>query len=197
MITIGLTGSIGMGKSTVAAMFADEGVPVFDADEEVHRLEGPEGPLIAAIEAAFPGTTGPEGVDREALRKRVFGDAAALARLEAIVHPAVAGARQAFLIQHAAAPMVVLDIPLLFETGGQARVEKIVVVSAPADVQRARVLGRPRMTEDRFAAILARQMPDAEKRALADFIIPTGGPFEATRAKVRDVIACLSAPAGG
>ena len=197
MIVIGLTGSIGMGKSTVAAMFAEEGVPVFDADEEVHRLEGPQGPLVAAIEAAFPGTTGPAGVDREALRQRVFGDSAALARLEAIVHPAVAGAREAFLAQNAAAPIVMLDIPLLFETGGQVRVDRTVVVSAPAEVQRARVLARPGMTEARFEAILARQMPDAEKRARADFVIPTGGSFEQTRAEVRAVIACLRDVAGG
>ena len=197
MITLGLTGSIGMGKSTVAAMFAAEGVPVFDADEVVHALEGPEGPLVGAIEAAFRGTTGPAGVDREALRKRVFGDPAALSRLEAIVHPAVAGAREAFLAQHAAAPLVLLDIPLLFETGGQARVDKVLVVSAPAEVQRARVLARPGMTRARFEAILARQMPDAKKRARADFVISTGGSLDETRAAVRDVIACLARPAGG
>lgn len=196
-VVLGLTGSIGMGKSTVAAIFADAGVPVFDADAAVRRLQGPGGGLVAAIEAAFPDTTGPAGVNRTTLGEAVFGDAAALARLEAIVHPAVAEERAAFLATHAAAPLVVLDVPLLFEAGGWQAVDRIAVVSAPAEAQRARVLARPGMTEARFAAILAKQLPDAEKRARADFVIPTGGTLEATRAAVDHVIACLTRPAGG
>ncbi|MDP5280490.1 dephospho-CoA kinase [Sphingomonas sp. DG1-23] len=196
MITVGLTGSIGMGKSTVAEMFADEGVPVFDADETVHRLQGPGGALVAAIEAAFPDTTGAEGVDRTALREAVFGDEAAFARLEALVHPAVARERDAFLAANAEAPVVVLDVPLLFEAGGWARVDKVVVVSAPPEVQRARVLGRPGMSVERFEAILVRQLPDAEKRARADFVISTDAPLAETRAKVRAVLTCLAAPSG-
>ena len=196
MIQLGLTGSIGMGKSTVAAMFEARGVPVFDADAAVHRLQGPGVRLVAEIEARFPDTTGPAGVDRTALAEAVLGDAAALRRLEALVHPAVAADRAAFLAAHAAAPIVVLDIPLLFETGGDGAVDKIAVVSAPAAIQRARVLARPGMTTDRFEAILARQMPDSEKRERADFIIDTGGALDATRAQVDAVIACLSAPSG-
>ena len=192
MIILGLTGSIGMGKSTVAAMFAEAGVPMFDADATVHHLQGPGGALVAAIEAEFPDTTGPEGVNRTALGEAVFGDAAAFARLEALVHPAVAAERAAFLAAHRDAPLVVLDVPLLFEAGGWDSVDKILVVSAPPEVQRARVLRRPGMTESRFAAILARQMPDAEKRARADFIISTAGTLDETRAQVRAVIACLA-----
>jgi dephospho-CoA kinase len=197
MITLGLTGSIGMGKSTVARMFAEEGVPVFDADATVHRLQGPGGALVAAIEAAFPGTTGAQGVDRSALREAVFGDAAAFTRLEALVHPAVGRERNAFLAAHADAPVVLLDVPLLFEAGGWAKVDRIVVVSAPAEVQRARVLGRPGMTVARFEAILARQMSDADKRTRADFVICTDAPLAETRAKVRAVLTCLAQPAGG
>ncbi len=188
---VGLTGSIGMGKSTVAAMLRDSGVPVFDADAEVHRLQGPGGALVAAIEAAFPGTTGAQGVDRAALGARVFGDDAALARLEAIVHPAVAESRRTFLADHATAPLVVFDIPLLFEKGGSDSVDKIVVVSAPADIQRARVLARPGMTPQKFEQIVARQLPDAEKRTRADFVIDTGTDLATTRARVADVVACL------
>ncbi len=190
-LVLGLTGSIGMGKSTVAAMFADEGVPVFDADAEVHRLQGPGGRLVAAIEAAFPDTTGPEGVDRTALGEAVFGNPQAFKRLEDIVHPAVAAERQRFLDANRERPLVVLEIPLLFEAGGWRQVDKIAVVSAPAPIQRARVLARPGMTAARFESILVRQMPDAKKRARADFVIPTGGPLEETRAAVRAVIACL------
>lgn len=190
-VTLGLTGSIGMGKSTVAQMFRDLGVPVFDADAEVHRLQGPGGALLPAIEAAFPGTTGPQGVDRARLGALVFGDDAALTRLEAIVHPAVAVARRTFDAAHAGAPLVVDDVPLLFETGGERRVDRIAVVSAPADAQRARVLSRPGMTIETFEQILARQLPDAEKRARADFIIPTGGSMTETRQAVADVVACL------
>lgn len=192
MIRIGLTGSIGMGKSTVAAMFADEGVPVFDADAAVHALQGPGGAVVEAIEAAFPGSTGPGGVDRAKLGAAILGDDAAMKRLEAIVHPAVRAERARFLADHADAPMVVFDIPLLFETGGEKTVDSIVVVSAPAQIQRARVLARPGMTEAKFAAILARQMPDAGKVARADHVIPTGGSFAETRAAVRAVIACLA-----
>ncbi len=192
MITLGLTGSIGMGKSTVAAMFAEEGVPVFDADAAVHRLQGPEGALVAQIEAHFPGTTGPNGVVRGALAERVLGEPEALRQLEALVHPAVAREREAFLEQHAQAPLVVLDIPLLFEAGGWSQVDKIAVVSAPAEVQRERVLARPGMTPEKFEQILARQLPDPEKRSRADYVIPTGGAFETTRAAVRAIVSGLS-----
>ncbi|MGN6123946.1 MAG: dephospho-CoA kinase [Sphingomonas oligoaromativorans] len=193
MILIGLTGSIGMGKSTVAGMFRAAGVPVFDADAAVHRLQGPGGALLPAIEAAFPGTTGPKGVDRAALGRAVFGNRAALGRLEAIVHPAVARARADFLRRHRAQPIVVDDVPLLFETGGDRRVDAVVVVSAPAWVQRRRVLARPGMTQARFADILARQTPDAEKRRRADFVLSTGVTRAQTRAKLFSLIACLRA----
>lgn len=188
---LGLTGSIGMGKSTVAAMFADEGVPVFDADAAVHRLQGPEGSLVAEIEARFPGTTGPEGVDRGALAERVLGEREALQNLEALIHPAVALEREAFLAAHPGAPLVVLDIPLLFETAARGDVDKVAVVSAPAEVQRARVLGRPGMTASKLDRILARQMPDEEKRARADFVIETGTSLDETRRAVRRIVACL------
>lgn len=189
---LGLTGSIGMGKSTVAAMFASAGVPVFDADAIVHRLQGPRGALLPAIEAAFPGSTGPEGVRREALGAQVFADPDALKRLEAIVHPAVAAERHAFLIEHAGQPLVVFDIPLLFEKGGWESVDAAAVVSAPAQVQRARVLARPGMTPDKFAHILSLQVPDADKRARADHVIDTGGSLQATEAAVMDLIARLT-----
>ena len=192
MITLGLTGSIGMGKSTVAAMFAAEGVPVFDADAAVHRLQGPEGALVAEIESRFPGTTGPEGVDRGALAERVLGEREALQNLEALVHPAVARERAAFLADHAAAALVVLDIPLLFEAGGWSEVDRIAVVSAPSELQRARALARPGMTEEKLARILSRQMPDAEKRARTDFIIDTGTSLDETRRAVRRIVACLT-----
>lgn len=191
-LILGLTGSIGMGKSAVAAMFAAAGVPVFDADAEVRALQGPGGALLPAIEAAFPGSTGPDGVDRGALGALVFGDTAALARLEAIVHPAVAERRAAFLAAHADAPLVVFDIPLLFEKGGHAAVDRIAVVSAPPAVQRERVLKRPGMTGEKFAGILALQMPDAEKRARADFIIDTGVSLEETEREVNALIARLA-----
>ena len=193
MKTIGLTGSIGMGKSTVAQMFADEGIAVFDADATVRRLQGPGGRLLPAIEAAFPGTTGPHGVDRAELGARVFGDDAAIKRLEAIVHPAVGEERAAFLARHADDDMVVFDIPLLFETGGDRNVDLVVVVSADAATQQARVLARPGMTRERLAEILARQTPDAEKRARADHVIATDCPMDQTRAAVRRVIACVRA----
>ncbi|MEH3035236.1 MAG: dephospho-CoA kinase [Sphingomonas adhaesiva] len=192
MIRVGLTGSIGMGKSTVAAMFADEGVPVFDADATVHRLQGPGGKVVAAIEARFPGTTGAGGVDRTSLAEAVLGDDAAMKALEAIVHPAVGAERAAFLAEHADAPVVVFDVPLLFETGGDRHVDAVVVVSAAAAVQRDRTLARAGMTPAKFDAILARQTPDAEKRARADHVIPTDVPLEETRAAVRRVIAALA-----
>lgn len=192
MLTVGLTGSIGMGKSTVAAMFAAEGVPVFDADATVHRLQGENGRAVALIEAAFPGTTDPGGVDRVRLGQAVLGNDAAMKRLEAIVHPMVGEERAQFLVDHAAAPIVVFDIPLLFETGGDQRVDSVVVVSANPAVQRARVLARAGMTDAKFAAILARQTPDEVKRARADHIIPTDVSFDETRDAVRRVIACLT-----
>ena len=188
---LGLTGSIGMGKSTVAAILRDLGVPVFEADAEVHRLHGPDGALLGAIEAAFPGTTGPAGVDRAKLGAAVFGDAAALARLEAIVHPAVAEARAAFLAGQRAAPLVVFDIPLLFEKGGREYVDAVAVVSAPADMQRERVLARPGMTVDKFAHILSIQVPDAQKCAAADYVIDTGSSLAATARQVGEIVAII------
>ena len=192
-LVLGLTGSVGMGKSTVAHMFARLGIPVFDADAVVHRLQGPGGALAGSIEKAFPGTTGPGGVDRQALGARVFGDAAALARLEDIVHPAVRAAREAFLLEHAGAPLVVLDIPLLFEKGAAEEVDAVLVVSAPAEVQRRRVLARPGMTPGRFAEILALQTPDAEKRARADYVIDTGCSLGETEAAVATLVRKLAA----
>ena len=195
MIVLGLTGSIGMGKSTVAAMFADEGVPVFDADAVVHHLQGAEGALVEEIESHFPGTTGESGVDRTTLAEAVLGDSAKLRRLESLIHPAVARERQAFLEANRDAPVVLLDIPLLFEKVGTGLVDKVAVVSAPADIQRARVLARPGMSEAKFERILGHQMPDAEKRARADFVIPTGGSLDETRQAVRRILACLRGPA--
>ena len=191
-LLLGLTGSIGMGKSTVARMFADEGVPVFDADAAVHQLQGPDGALIDEIEAHFPGTTGPEGVDRGALAERVLGEPERLRLLEALIHPAVNEARQAFIAEHRDAPVILLDIPLLFEAGGVEQVDKVAVVSAAPQVQRRRVLARPGMTPAKFEKILVRQLPDAEKRARADFVIPTDVSLEETRASVRRILACLN-----
>ena len=185
---LGLTGSVGMGKTTVAGMFAELGVPVFDADAAVRRMQGPGGTLIAAIEQAFPGTTGPGGVDRAGLGAAVFDDPQALARLEAIVHPAVRAARREFLLRHAGDKLVVLDIPLLFETGGAEEADAVLVVSAPARVQRERVLARPGMTPERFAQILALQMPDAEKRLSADYVIDTGQSLASTQAQVARLV---------
>lgn len=181
---LGLTGSIGMGKSTVAAMFEKLGVPVFDADATVHELQGPGGELLPAIEAAFPGTTGPEGVLREKLGQQVFGDDTGLKRLEAIVHPAVGLRRMQFIEANAQAPLIMFDIPLLFEKGGSESVDVVIVVSAPAEAQRARVLAREGMTEEKFEQIFARQVPDADKRARADHVIDTGVTLEETRAQV-------------
>lgn len=191
MIVVGLTGSIGMGKSATARMFAEAGVPVHDSDEAVHRLyAGAAAPLV---EAAFPRTTVDGVVDRARLGGHVLGNPEALKKLEAIVHPLVRADADAFLARHraAGAPLAMLDIPLLFETGGRERVDKVVVVSAPADIQRARVLARPGMTEQKLEQILARQVPDARKRRLADFVIDTGHSFEQTRAAVAAVIAEL------
>ena len=181
---VGLTGSIGMGKSTVAGMFEELGVPVFDADAVVRGLQGPGGGLVDEIERAFPGTTGPDGVDRARLGAAVFDDPAALARLEAIVHPAVRAARRRFLDRHRDARLVVFDIPLLFERGGVDEVDAVAVVSAPLEVQRERVLARAGMTAERFAQILALQLGDAEKRARADYLIDTGGNLAETQAQV-------------
>lgn len=201
MIVLGLTGSIGMGKSTAAKMFAEAGVPVHDSDEAVHRLYSST--AVPLIEAAFPGTTHEGGVDRTLLGKRVLGDPAALKKLEEIIHPLVRADADAFLAgnRSAGAPLAVFDIPLLFETGGRDRVDKVVVVTASADVQRARVLARPGMTEGKFEAILKRQVPDAEKRRLADFVIDTMHGFDATRAAINAIVTELagdkpSQPAG-
>ena len=195
MIRLGLTGSIGMGKSTVAAMFRSQGVPVFDADAAVHALQGPAGRLLAQIEALFPGTTGALGVDRGALGRVVLHDKAALARLERLIHPAVAVMQREFLRRHRARPLVVLDIPLLFEKGGWQRVDRVAVVSAPAWKQRARVLARDGMRSSRLARIRALQTPDSAKRRRADFVIDTGASRLATRAAVRQLAACLRARA--
>jgi len=189
---IGLTGSIGMGKSTVAAMFAEADVPVFDADAEVHRLQSEDQTLIAAVEAAFPGTTNDQRVDRVALSKQVLGNPDALRQLEAIIHPAVAWSRRAFLTDHQNADVILFDIPLLFEKGGAASVDSVVTVSAPADVQRQRVLARPGMTAEKFEHILSLQLPDAEKRARSDYIIDTNQPLEKTRHDVLSLIAKLT-----
>lgn len=193
MIVIGLTGSIGMGKSAVARMFAAEGVPVFDADAAVHALQGPGGRLLPAIEARFPGTTGPGGVDRVALGKAVFGNPRALAALEAIVHPAVARAQERFLRRNRSRPIVVLDIPLLFEKGGAARVDLIVVVSAPRWVQRRRVLARPGMSHAKFRRIEKLQTPNHVKRRRADIVIDTGLQKHVTHARIRHLVTCLRA----
>jgi dephospho-CoA kinase len=192
MFILGLTGSLGMGKSTTARFFAEEGVPVHDADAVVHRLY--EGEAAAAIEAAFPGTTAGGKVDRDKLAARVLGDSAALKRLEAIVHPLVHEAERRLLAEAKARgeKVAVLDIPLLFETGGEARVDAVVVVSAPPDVQRSRVLERPGMTVDKLEAILAQQMPDDEKRRRADFVVDTSRGFEAARAEVRAILATVA-----
>lgn len=188
---LGLTGSIGMGKSAVAGMLRDLGVPVFDADAAVHELQGPDGACVGPIEAAFPGTTGPLGVNRMKLGAAVFGDAAKLKLLESIVHPEVAEMRRAFLADNAAVPLIVFDIPLLFEKTGQHGLDAVAVVSAPADMQRARVLARPGMTVEKFEKILDLQVPDAEKRARADFVIDTGLPLGDTRAQVAALVAHL------
>lgn len=191
MIVLGLTGSIGMGKSTTAQMFAEAGVPVHDADASVHALyAGKAAPLI---EEAFPGTVRDGVVDRTELGKRVVNDTPAMKRLEAIVHPLVRQAEQEFLEKARAEghELVVLDIPLLFETGGEKRVDYVAVVTAPAEVQRKRVMARPGMTTERFEALLARQTPDERKRRQADFLIDTSLGMDAARAKVADLVGLL------
>ncbi|WP_156256483.1 dephospho-CoA kinase [Sandarakinorhabdus oryzae] len=190
-IIIGLTGSIGMGKSTVASMFRKLGVPVFDADAEVRRVQGPGGRALAAIEALFPGTTHAGGLHREKLGAAVFGDHTKLRALEQILHPLVAEAQSDFLGAHRLKPAIVLDVPLLFEKGGWRRCHINVVVSAPFRVQRARVLARPGMTPQKFAGILKGQMPDREKRALADVVIETGRGRRETWLAVKRLVASL------
>ena len=190
---IGLTGSIGMGKSTVAQMFVDENVPLFDADAAVHQLQGPGGALVGAIEAMFPGSTNSMGVDRQKLGAAVLGDPEALKRLERLIHPAVGKMRQEFLEQNRDRPMILFDIPLLFEKSGADGVDHIVVVSASAEDQRARVLARPGMTEERFEQIKALQIPDAEKRKRADSVIDTSLSRAETRRQVQKLVQKLKA----
>ena len=191
---LGLTGSIGMGKSAVAAMFRGLGVPVFDADAAVHLLQGPDGACLAPIERAFPGTTGPAGVDRQKLGAAVFGDPAALKRLEAIVHPEVAELRRTFLADNSVAPLIVFDIPLLYEKSGQHGLDAVVVVSAPAALQRERVLARPGMSAYKFEQILALQVPDADKRVRADYVLDTGTSLAETRHAVQRLVHQLTEP---
>jgi len=193
MILVGLTGSIGMGKSTTAAMFAEAGVPIYDADAEVRRLYAPGGAAVAPVEAAFPGVTVSGAIDRARLSDHVLGDAEALKRLNGIVHPLVGRSRADFLVRarESGAPFAVFDIPLLYETGGEKGVDVVVVVSAPADMQRERVLGRPGMSQQKLDAILAAQKPDAEKRARADFVVDTSGGLDMARAQVDRIITAL------
>jgi dephospho-CoA kinase len=192
MFILGLTGSVGMGKSATAKMFADEGVPVHDADAAVHALY--EGEAVPLIEAAFPGTTASGKVDRGKLGERVLGHPEEIKRLERIVHPLVARVRDDFLAkaERGGAKIALLDIPLLYETGGETRCDAVVVVSAPAEVQRERVLARPGMTDAKLAAILTKQMPDSDKRARADFVVDTSRGFDAAREQVRDILARVS-----
>ena len=196
MILIGLTGSIGMGKTTTAGLFAEEGAPVYDADATVHRLYAAGGAAVAPVEAAFPGVSHEGAIDRTRLGARVTYDPASLARLEAIVHPLVAAEREAFLerAREKGAKAAVLDIPLLFEVGADGLVDAVVVVSAPHTIQRERVLARPGMTEARLEALLGRQVPDAEKRAKADFVIDGGSGLTVARDQVRQVLATVTAP---
>ena len=195
-MTLALTGSIGMGKSTVAAMFAEAGIPTFDADAAVRALQGPGGRLVPQIESRFPGTTRDGAVDREALSSAVLGDPDELAALEAIVHPAVHHERTRFIVENGDAPALLFDIPLLFETGGDAAFDKVIVVSATSELQRERVLARPGMSTEKFEQILVRQMPDSEKRTRADFVVDTSGSLEETRGQVDAILACLGLSAG-
>ena len=197
MIVLGLTGSIGMGKSTTARMFAEEGAWVHDADETVHGLYAKGGAAVGAVGANFPRALQEGAIDRSALAAELAGDPEALKRLEAIVHPLVAKSRDAFIARagEAGAEVVVLDVPLLLETGGDESLDAVVVVSAPAEVQRQRVLARPGMTADRLAALIARQTPDAEKRARADFVVDTGQGLDHARAQVRQILATVKDPA--
>ena len=196
MIVLGLTGSIGMGKSTTAKMFREVGIPVYDADAAVADLYEAGGAAVAPLEAAFPGVTKDGAVDREALRQRVLGDDEAMSRLNAIVHPLVGADRVHFFkdAEAAGADMVVLDIPLLYETGGDANMDAVVVVSAPPEQQRERVLARPGMTAERLDAILSRQMHDAEKRARAHFVVDTSRGLEPAREQVAEIIAVMRDP---
>jgi dephospho-CoA kinase len=196
MIKIALTGSIGMGKSTVARMFEPAGIPVFDADAEVRRLQGPGGALVERIGARFPGTVQGGRLDREKLGGLVLEDPQQLADLEKIVHPAVRIVRDHFIDQHRDASALIFEIPLLFETGGETEFDKVIVISAPPDVQRARVLSRPGMTEEKLESILERQIPDEEKRRRADFVIDTGADLSTTERQVRDILACLGLGGG-
>jgi dephospho-CoA kinase len=191
MIRIALTGSIGMGKSTVARMFERAGVPVFDADAEVRRLQGPGGALVERIGARFLGTVHDGVLDREKLAELVLDDPRQLADLELIVHPSVQAAREEFIDENCDTPALLFEIPLLFETGGETGFDKVIVVSAPADVQRARALSRTGMTEEKLDSILDRQIADEEKRRRADFVIDTGGDLSTTEIQVRDILACL------
>ena len=191
MMKIALTGSIGMGKSTVAEMFERAGIPVFNADAVVHKLQAPGGGLVDKIGEHFPGCVRCGTLDRECLAQIVLADPDKLSTLEDIVHPAVRDARDEFIAAHGDSPALLFEIPLLFETGGEKDFEKVVVVSAPADVQRARVLERTGMTAAKLDSILARQMPDAEKRARADFVVDTGTDLSTTESQVRDILACL------
>jgi dephospho-CoA kinase len=187
-LIIGLTGSIGMGKTATAAMFADFGIPIYDADAAVHSLYGSCGEAVEPIEQTFPGTTRDGAVDRAALMAALAKTKNGFTRLEAIVHPLVAKKQREFIAAHLYAELIVLDIPLLFETGGDSRVDVVVVVSAPPEIQRQRALARPGMTKEKLARILARQMPDLEKCTLADFVVDTGQGFEHARAQVRKII---------
>jgi dephospho-CoA kinase len=196
MKKIALTGSIGMGKSTVAKMFEAAGVPVFDADAEVRRLQGPGGALVERIGERFPGTVAGGSLDREALVQVVLDDPRRLAELEAMIHPEVQRARERFLVEHRDSPAAVFEIPLLFETGGEGAFDTVIVVSAPPEVQRERVLKRPGMTAEKLVAILARQLPDADKRARADFVIDTGGDLSTTERQVTHILACLGLAPG-
>ena len=196
MIRIALTGSIGMGKSTVARMFEAAGVPTFDADAVVRKLQSTGGSLVDQIGALFPGCVRSGTLDRECLAQIVLADRQKLIALEGIVHPAVRDARAAFIAEHHEAPALLFEIPLLFETSSEREFDKVVVVSAPASVQRARVLDRAGMSVAKLNSILERQMPDEKKRERADFVIDTGGDLSTTEAQVRDIIACLGLAAG-
>jgi len=197
VIRIALTGSIGMGKSTVANMFKATGVPVFDADAVVRKLQGPGGDLVAQIGELFPGTVRCGTLDRDCLAQIVLSDRMKLAELEKLVHPAVREARDEFARAHSGAPALVFEIPLLFETGGEKEFDKVVVVSAPTDVQRARVLERANMSAAKLDSILARQVADEEKRSRADFVVDTGTDLSTTEGQVRDILACLGIAGGG
>jgi dephospho-CoA kinase len=196
MIKLAITGSIGMGKSTVAKMFAAAGVPLFDADAEVRRMQGTDGSLVRAIAEHFPGAVRSGTLDRDCLAHIVLKDPAKLALLERLVHPAVQEARQLFVERHGDAPALLFDIPLLFETRGESEFDKVIVVSAPTAVQRSRVLQRPGMTAAKLDSILDRQLPDKEKRRRADFVIETGGDLSTTERQVRDILACLGLAQG-